>query len=193
MVEDSEGGIAEFKCANRNGTAAILKSALGEIPFAGSLCGEILSIVIPNQRVSRIESYLGYLTDRLADIDPDTLRTRLQNPQIFDLVKEGAVRSFTAKTNLRKQFIAESVASGITGGSEEAKEAKRLLGTLAEIDDDHVKVLLGSLRQSRERPAVVNVAETIPPPDCNHYEQNNSGKDTAWQLPAAVLVQPVKV
>ena len=191
MVEDSVGDVAEFKRANRNVTAAIVKSALGAIPFAGSLLGEILSLIIPNQRVGRIESYLGYLTDRLEGIDPDTLRTRLQDPQIFDLFKEGALRSIKAHANVRKQFIAESVASGISGGPQEASEAKRQLATLAEIDDDHIKVLLSSLRQSRDGQAVVNAAETIPPPDRNHYEQNHSDGDTAWQLSAAVLTRPI--
>jgi hypothetical protein len=39
----------------------ILKGTLGAVPFVGPLAAEIIGTLIPNQRLSRIESFLKIL------------------------------------------------------------------------------------------------------------------------------------
>lgn len=117
-------------------SAALAKGGIGAIPIVGSILGEVVGLIIPNQRMDRIEAYLRHLSDRLASADAESLRAKFDDPEVVDLFEEGAVQSVRALSEERRAYITQLVANGITGDEKARIEAKRLLNLLEQIDDD---------------------------------------------------------
>lgn len=134
----------------RDAAAAVLvKGGLGAIPVVGPIVAEVVGLIIPNQRLARIEAYLMLLGKRLQAQDPSALRARFNDPDTVDLFEEGVVQSLRAISGERKAYIAAIVASGISGEARDRIEAKRLLKLLAAIDDDQVVILTSHLHRHR--------------------------------------------
>ena len=55
--------------------AALLRSTTGLVPGAGAALAEIITALIPNQRIERIEKYLLYLHEELARLRPTTWKS----------------------------------------------------------------------------------------------------------------------
>lgn len=131
----------------RDTASALARGTLGAIPVVGSILGEVIGLLIPNQRIERVEAYLAILAERLRALDADALRKRLEDPQTIDLFEEGVVQSLRAISDERKAYIAAIVANGISGQDKDRIEAKRLLKLLAEIDDDQLVILTSYLHR----------------------------------------------
>jgi uncharacterized protein (DUF2267 family) len=111
----------------------------------GPILAEVAGILIPNQRIDRLEAYLRLLGQRLDSQDPDALSERLHNPERIDLFEEGAVQSLRAVSDERKEYIASVVSEGLSGEAKDCIQAKRLLRLLAQIDDDQIIILASHL------------------------------------------------
>ena len=59
--------------------ASLAKSALGVIPFAGSLLVEIAGNIIPNQRIDRIAKYAEALNTRLSSLKEAVVKANISN------------------------------------------------------------------------------------------------------------------
>lgn len=125
--------------------AALVKGGIGAIPVVGSILGEVVGLIIPNQRMNRIEAYLRHLSDRLASADAESLRSKFDDPEVVDLFEEGAVQSVRALSEERRAYITQLVANGITGDEKARIEAKRLLNLLEQIDDDQIIIMASYL------------------------------------------------
>lgn len=130
-------------------SAALAKGGIGAIPIVGSILGEVVGLIIPNQRMDRIEAYLRHLSDRLASADAESLRAKFDDPEVVDLFEEGAVQSVRALSEERRAYITQLVANGITGDEKARIEAKRLLNLLEQIDDDQIIILTSYLHRHR--------------------------------------------
>ncbi len=115
--------------------AAIGKSIVGAIPFAGPLLTEIIGAVIPNQRVDRLTKYIKTLEDKISQIPKDTIENLKENEHFIDLVEEGFVQASRAITDERRNYIASILANGITDDSIAIEESKSLLKILQELND----------------------------------------------------------
>jgi hypothetical protein len=119
-------------------TAAVGKSVVGAIPFAGPLLSEVIGAVIPNQRVDRLTKYIKILEDKMSQI-PEEIIDRLKMDEHFiDLVEEGFVQASRAITDERSKYIASILANGITDDSIKLEESKSLLKILQELNDVEV-------------------------------------------------------
>ena len=67
---------------------AAAKGVLGAIPFVGSLLSELAGIVIPNQRIDRIEKFAKVLAERISKIDEYFVRAELSDETFTDLLEE---------------------------------------------------------------------------------------------------------
>jgi hypothetical protein len=103
------------------------KSALGAVPFAGSLLAEIAGTVIPNQRIERIVSFATDLQKRIGDLEEEKIRAHLTNENFTDLVEEALRQAARSTSDERRQHIASDDVSFI--------ESKHLLRLLGEIND----------------------------------------------------------
>jgi len=133
----------------RDAGVALAKGAVGAIPIAGGLIGELIGQIIPQQRFTRLEVYVRYLNERLEKLDKRESRERLQDPENIDLFEEGAIQSARALSDERRAHIAKLVASGITGEKKSRIEAKRLLNLLNEIDDEQIIILASFIDRNK--------------------------------------------
>ena len=118
--------------------ASSVKALLGMVPFAGSLLAEVVSIIIPNQRLDRIAKFTGVLEQRLADIERDFVRAQLTDENFTDLLEEGIRQAARSVTDERRAYIASLVAHGIATENVEFIESKHILRILGEINDIEV-------------------------------------------------------
>jgi hypothetical protein len=49
-------------------TAAVIRSVTANIPIVGQALAEIITELVPNQRIERVEKYLHYLSEEIASL-----------------------------------------------------------------------------------------------------------------------------
>jgi hypothetical protein len=150
MMQDDESGAF----ANRNGNAGsitdLLKSAIGDIQFPGSLLDEVLGLFRSSRRTAMLDEYVDLLGQQLGKMSADELSRKLQNPYHRDLFEEGVVQAVGTNSHERKRFIARIVAGGIAGEPRDSVESGNLLRVLIELTDDHVAFLLNYLDKTAD-------------------------------------------
>lgn len=114
------------------------KSILGAIPIAGSLLSELVSNIIPNQRIDRLTKYAQELDSRLALIPVEKINSLLQNEDFIDLVEEGFAQASRAISTERREYIASIVTNGINDETIQLQESKYLLKILQELNDSEI-------------------------------------------------------
>jgi len=127
-----------------NGTdiAAILgKGLLGAIPFVGPLAAEVVSAIIPNQRIDRIESLLRLLELKIPEEDRSKVEVRITSPDSVDLVEDSFIQASRALSEERKEYIASLLKNSLTDDELKHIEYKRLLSILGELNDLEVLIL----------------------------------------------------
>ena len=125
----------------RDKLVALVRGVAGAAPFCGGLIAEIVSSVIPGQRLDRIVKYLRALEARLSHLEHSMLASALSNPVKIDLIESGGIQAARALTDKRIDQIAEVVSKGIEQSESDLIRRKRLLAILGEIDDDEVAIL----------------------------------------------------
>lgn len=114
------------------------KSALGMVPFAGSLLAELAGSIIPKQRMDRLVDYARKLEHRLGDLDQDAIRTKLADENFTDLLEESARQAAQAVTDERREYLASLLASGVSEDRVSFVESRHLLRILSQINDIEV-------------------------------------------------------
>lgn len=94
--------------------ASAAKSALGMVPFAGSLLAEIAGNVIPNQRIDRIVKYAEALESRLSKIEQDAVKQNMSDENFTDLVEESLRQAARSLTDERRGYISSLVSNSIS-------------------------------------------------------------------------------
>jgi len=137
-MEQSEQPSQEGIALHNSGAdyvASAAKSALGMVPFAGSLLAEIAGNVIPNQRIDRIVKYAQALESRLLRIEQDVVRRNMSDENFTDLVEESLRQAARSLTDERRDYISSLVANSISSDDIEHYESKHLLRILGELND----------------------------------------------------------
>lgn len=125
----------------RDRLVAASKGAAGMIPYIGGPLGEIISSVIPQQRLDRIVSYLEELESRLNTLEDNRIREALVDPVNIDLIETGGYQAARAITEKRIEQISEAVFSGIQADDAAKLRKNRLLSLFGELDDDEISLL----------------------------------------------------
>ena len=115
--------------------ASAAKSALGMVPFAGSLLAEIAGNIIPNQRIDRIVKYAQTLESRLIMLEQDVVQRNMSDENFTDLVEESLRQAARSLTDERRDYISSLVANSISSDDLEHFESKHLLRILGELND----------------------------------------------------------
>ena len=150
MDENHSTNMPPLGSSGRDTAVALARGAVGAMPFAGAILGEVISIIIPEQRKERLEDYVRRLNERLSDLEESELQSRFRDAETVDLFEEGAWQSARALSDERRQYIASIVANGISGDQEKRIESRRILALMREIDDMQM-ILLASHLQKYER------------------------------------------
>jgi len=149
------------------------------VPVVGSILGEVVGLIIPNQRLDRIEAYLRILGQRLEKVDSESLSEHLRDPEHIDLFEEGAVQALRAVSDERKEYIASIVANGLSGNEQDCLRAKRLLKLLAEVDDGQIIVLASYLHKNIEDDAFRERHKAVLDPVATHAASTQEETEAA--------------
>lgn len=111
--------------------------------FVGPILNELVSFVIPNQRLDRLQRYAQALGKRLEYIEKDRLQSRLDDPEIIDIFEDSCFQAARALTDDRIEQIASVVATGLSAEELKTAETKRMLWLLGQLVDQEVIILRG--------------------------------------------------
>lgn len=133
-----EKGQDALEVRGRDYVASAARSALGAVPFVGSLLVELAGTVIPNQRVDRIAKFARALESRLSELDRTAARKYLTDEEFTDLVEEALRQAARSTTQERREYLAGLVHRGLAAKDVTFQESKHLLRILGEINDIEV-------------------------------------------------------
>lgn len=126
--------------------AKTARSAAGLIPFAGPLIGELISSIIPEQRIDRLVLYVRALEARLARIEGDKIMDTLKSSPAVSLAEDGFRAAALSASPARTVQIAELVANGIAADEVAANRQRHLLRILEELNEEEVIWLMSFSR-----------------------------------------------
>ena len=121
--------------------AAIGRGAAGAIPFVGTFVGELITNIIPGQRIDRIAKFLDELNKRVTELEVN-VQEKMQHPENVDLFEEGCYQACRAVTEERLNYIVNLVSNGINDNVKEYIKHKKLLSILQELNDLEISLLV---------------------------------------------------
>ena len=149
-MQSIEGNnLPELGVTGRDRLLSWTKTFVSLAPYAGPIIAELITEFIPQQRIERIAKYLSLLDARLSSVEQESLKQKMLTPTKADLFEEGAFQSTRSLSEERLEYIANLVATGITGEEKEEAESKRLLNILAGISDDQLIILASHLHKNQ--------------------------------------------
>lgn len=122
--------------------AALARAGVGMVPIVGSALAEIVTEIVPNQRIDRVVDYIRLLEVRIASMEIDRVAEDLRLPHNIDLIEEGAYKAARTISDDRRDHIASLVSHGISPAAAETLRAKRLLSIYGDLDDGDISLLL---------------------------------------------------
>jgi hypothetical protein len=131
--------------------SALLRGTISQLPVLGPVIIELLSQVIPDRRIERLNGLFERLEQRVAALEPQVVRDRFSSSAFSDLVEEGMFSAARASSPERLDWIAELLARGITQNDVEKIDRKYLLGLLGQLNDAEVLLLCSHGIVSPER------------------------------------------
>ena len=123
--------------------AASLRAVFGIVPLVGPALAEIITEIVPGQRLDRIEAYLHQLAmvlEERSQKSPEIVH-QMRQPECVDLVEEGAHLAVRALSSTRMTYIVRCVANGIEAEDRAKIHHKRILSILGELDDEEILIL----------------------------------------------------
>ncbi len=128
--------------------ASLYKGIAGSIPFAGPLISEVISTIIPEQRIDRVASFLKLLDEKINKIEQESLK---ENKYFIDLFEDGLVQSSRAMTIQRNKYISVFLSKSINVNEINYTPKKKLLHVLEELTDQDVEVLIGIIKNGSQK------------------------------------------
>jgi hypothetical protein len=125
--------------------AAAARAGTGLIPFAGSIVAEVVTFVIPNQRVDRLVRFIRALDAKLEGMDKEQVKARFIAPGFVDLLEDTFLQAARATTEERAQYLASLVKRGLTTEEALLVRTKVLLRLLGELNDLEILMLRSHL------------------------------------------------
>lgn len=164
MPSETEQYNPDFGDNANDKTVAVLKSVAGLVPWAGTALGEIISQIIPNQRIERLEKYLQHLALQLNQMQIPNVQDKIKSAENVDFFEDGAYLAARALSDERMKYIANCVANGIAKDQLDKTREKRVLRLLQDLDDEEILLLNGYCGQTKEAKNVFT--ELRPEPTC---------------------------
>jgi hypothetical protein len=110
-------------------------------PLISSILGEVISLVIPGQKMERVVIFLKVLADRLKYLEEDFDKEKLKNEWFTDLLEDAVLQSSRALTQERKEYIADLLKKSLTDDELDHLGKKKLLSLLNELNDAEIILL----------------------------------------------------
>ncbi|AXA34753.1 hypothetical protein IB678_02350 [Francisella adeliensis] len=120
-----------------------LKITSSLCPYAGGLFSEIITNIIPNQRIDRMVEFLKILDTKLSKYGESmaNLEKKLEKPESIELFEEAMWQSSRAISKERKEYIASILAKGLSNDQLEEIQNSVLLNILSQLNDNEIIIL----------------------------------------------------
>lgn len=119
-------------------SAAVARALAGSVPIAGPFLAELITAVIPNQRLDRVEDFLRKLAQDLERLSASSKVVELTN---IPLIEEGLLQAARASTDARREYLARCVAQGVDADDANKLQELRILQILGSLGDDDILLL----------------------------------------------------
>ena len=153
--------------------AALTRGTVGAVPCIGPIASELITQLIPNQRLERMEAYVVELGKRVKKVERD----KLVRPRKVDLFEDGAFQAIRSLSEKRTEYIANVVARGLSGEEKEELEAKRMLNLLTQLDDGQIILLSSYLDKNRNDEEFWKIHEDVLKPKAVSLESSQEEID----------------
>lgn len=127
--------------------AAALKGLAGVAPVVGGAIAELVSAIIPNQRIDRVTRFATALDERLCALEARPIRDEISDGHFSDLLEDALQQAARATSTERIEQLAEIVSKSLTADDISHGERKHLMRILSELTDVEV-IWLGSFLNS---------------------------------------------
>jgi hypothetical protein len=131
----------DLKPSRADRATSIARSVFGAAPVVGPLLSEVISELIPNQRIDRLAEFVEVLNAKVEALGQERVAEELSDEEFVDLLEDGFQHAARAISTERKQYIASVIASGLTDEHIRHTQSKALLSMLRELSDPEVIVL----------------------------------------------------
>lgn len=120
------------------------KSSLGAIPFVGTFLGELVTQIIPNQRLERIEQYLLFLDNELSATKEKfkIFQNNISIPQGIEILEDCLISAGRSSSDIRKQRLARLTFTSLTCSPINYREAKKMINLYSELTDEELIMLV---------------------------------------------------
>ncbi|PTN32679.1 hypothetical protein [Desulfonatronum sp. SC1] len=120
-------------------TAAVVRGVVGAVPVIGPLVAEVISGVIPGQKLQRLEQWLHLFSTRVHSLEDGVkrLNDRLRTPKGSDLLEDALLEASRAVSDERLERLASLFANGLAGldfEHDRVKTLSRLFGNLTDAE-----------------------------------------------------------
>ncbi|HEX8248911.1 MAG TPA: hypothetical protein VF599_12105 [Pyrinomonadaceae bacterium] len=123
-------------------TASALKAAVETfIPGIGSILSEVISVVIPNQKIDRIKLFAQVLDQKVNFIEQEILEVKMKTEEFTDLLEDALRQASRALSDERRDYIASFLKNSLTNEEISHLEEKKLLSILNELNDAEIILL----------------------------------------------------
>jgi hypothetical protein len=138
----------EIKGNKSDVAATFAKGILGAVvPHIGGMLAEVVSTVIPNQKLDRLITFAKVLDDKVKYIEEDMLEVKMKSEEFTDLLEDGLIQASRALSDERRHHIASLLKNSLSKDELAHIEKKKLLSLLNELNDiEIVRLKYHSLR-----------------------------------------------
>ena len=131
---------------------SLYKSIAGTLPFIAPIVQEIISAVIPNQRMDRIAALLEALEARIGPLEAERVQARAVEPKMVDLIEDGFFAAARSLSEEKIAYIAEILAKGFSAEELDHTRLKAVMRIVEQLDAADVLVLLSyTVAKQRDR------------------------------------------
>ena len=138
--------------------ASLYKGIAGAIPVAGPIISEIISSIIPNQRIDRIALFLKQLNERINALEQEELKN---NQYFIDLFEDGVIQASRALSDKRNTYLAVFLSKSININKSNYTSKKKLFHILQELTDQDIIILKEIKDEGHWKTAVKYTAPSI--------------------------------
>lgn len=189
-LHETKISLPEMNTNKNDRLAAVARAAVGIVPIIGPSLSEIITEIIPNQRMDRIVQFAATLEARLrkAEFDLDQIKN---DPERIALFEQGAFQASRATSNERREQIARIVAYGMAGDDLTRVESTRILQLLEQLEDDQIVILTSYLhRHERDAEFHERHAAILNPVRAHlNSSQDEFDRSTIQKLPTEALIR----
>lgn len=138
--------------------ASVTRGIVGAAPIVGPLVAEVVTELIPNQRIDRLTEFVQILNAKVEELEQEKLSAEFQDEEFIDLLEDGFHCATRAISRESKEYIASVIANSLTDEQIRHTQSKVLLSLLCELSDPevillqyHAKLVSPDLDEYREK------------------------------------------